>query len=32
VARDGRFLLNVVPADREPSSLVVLRNWAKSIR
>jgi hypothetical protein len=27
VSRDGRFLLNVVPADRAPSTLVVLHNW-----
>jgi hypothetical protein len=30
VSGDGRFLLNVVPADRAPSSLVVLHNWAHS--
>jgi len=27
VSGDGRFLLNVVPADRAPSTLVVLQNW-----
>jgi dipeptidyl aminopeptidase/acylaminoacyl peptidase len=32
VARDGRFLLSVVPADREPSSLVVLHNWAATLQ
>lgn len=25
----GRFLLTVVPADRAPSSIVVIRNWAR---
>ena len=30
VSSDGRFLLNVVPADRAPSSLVVLHNWVHS--
>jgi Tol biopolymer transport system component len=28
VAPDGRFLLNIVPADRAPASIVVLHNWA----
>ena len=30
VSSDGRFLLNVVPADRAPSSLFVLHNWVHS--
>jgi len=31
VSRDGRFLLNVVPADRAPSSLIVLHDWAANL-
>jgi Tol biopolymer transport system component len=30
VARDGRFLLNVVPADRAPPAIVVLQDWLAS--
>jgi hypothetical protein len=30
VARDGRFLLNIVPADRAPPAIVVLYDWLEA--
>jgi hypothetical protein len=32
VSSDGRFLLEVAPATRAASSIVVLQNWATSLR